>query len=132
MPRRDGMTSLPAAFPRRARGLPVWPLPAQEPSGQRPGQCVMNLATRLDYPLATAALQVSDDSVQVVECFEVDVIDRYAEMVIIPGEANELIPDWISCGIGWEPVTGGEYESRILHHEPRCSRAGTRRADCSL
>jgi hypothetical protein len=92
----------------------------------------MNLATRLDYPLATAALQVSDDSVQVVECFEVDVIDRYAEMVIIPGEANELIPDWISCGIGWEPVTGGESESRILHHEPRCSRAGTRRADCSL
>jgi hypothetical protein len=35
------------------------------------------------------------------------------EMVIILVEANELSPDWISCGIGWEPVTGGHSESRI-------------------
>jgi hypothetical protein len=50
---------------------------------------------------------IGDNSGQVVECYQVDVIDRYAEMVIILVEANELSPDWISCAIGWEPVTGG-------------------------
>jgi hypothetical protein len=33
--------------------------------------------------------------------------DRYQEMFVILSGANELSPDWISCGIGWEPVTGG-------------------------